>query len=77
MAKQARFLEQKLKLQRGEDESEEEDEEEGPGLKDKLWGANKRAYYQTEEGGEVGGHLGGHLRTAVWCCMAVLQGIAG
>lgn len=53
VAKQARYLEQKLKLQRGEDESDEEQDEEAPSVKDKLWGANKRAYYQTEEGGEV------------------------
>ena len=55
MAKQARYLQQKLQLQRGEDDSDEGDDvEEGPALKEKLWGANKRAYYQTEEGGEVG-----------------------
>jgi U3 small nucleolar RNA-associated protein 3 len=52
VAKQARYLEQKLKIQRGEaDEDEEQDDEQQQqqGLGDKLWGANKRAYYQEEE----------------------------
>lgn len=59
VAKQAQYLQQKLKLQQREDESDE-DEEGGDDdeqqqqrgeqtLGDKLWGANKRAYYQTED----------------------------
>ncbi|WIA21610.1 hypothetical protein OEZ85_000794 [Tetradesmus obliquus] len=52
LAKQARYLEQKLKIQRGEadeDDEEQEEQQQQPGLRDKLWGANKRAYYQEEE----------------------------
>lgn len=61
MAKQARYLEQKLKLQQGEDDLDEEEEGEEEDqrrqqaqLRDRLWGANKRAYYQTEDAAEVG-----------------------
>lgn len=55
VAKQARYLEQKLKLQQREDDVDEDVDDEGqqPGdaadVKDKLWGANKRAYYQTQD----------------------------
>jgi U3 small nucleolar RNA-associated protein 3 len=52
VAKQARYLEQKLKIQRGEadeDDEEQDEQQQQPGLRDKLWGANKRAYYQEEE----------------------------
>lgn len=53
MAKQARLLEQRLKLQQGEDEEEGgEGEGEEPHAA-ALWGANKRAYYGAD-GEEVG-----------------------
>jgi hypothetical protein len=66
VAQQARYLEQKLKLQQGEDdtdgdEEDDDDQRQQQGqLRDKLWGANKRAYYQTEDAAEVGPspHLG-------------------
>eukprot|EP00775_Hariotina_reticulata_P005267 gene5267-5502_t len=57
---QARYLEQKLKLQQGEDDLDDvEEEEDGQRrqqaqLRDRLWGANKRAYYQTEDAAEGG-----------------------
>jgi protein subunit release factor B len=50
VAKQAQYLKQKLKLQQHEDEEdEEEQQEQEPASGDKLWGANKRAYYQNED----------------------------
>eukprot|EP00879_Flechtneria_rotunda_P011823 GHRR01012350.1.p1 GENE.GHRR01012350.1~~GHRR01012350.1.p1 ORF type:complete len:590 (+),score=268.47 GHRR01012350.1:166-1935(+) len=55
LAKQARYLEQKLKLQQGElDDDDDDDDEQQEGdeqqeLRDKLWGANKQAYYQTDD----------------------------
>ncbi len=60
VARQARFLETKLKLQRGEDDSDggsqdddDHDDAEAAavrgGLQDKLWGRSKGAYYQSGE----------------------------
>lgn len=51
VAKAARYLEAKLKLARGEhdDDDDDDDAQQGAGasgLRDKLWGANKRSYYQ-------------------------------
>ncbi|KAF8059680.1 hypothetical protein HT031_005088 [Scenedesmus sp. PABB004] len=48
LAKQARFLEQRLRLQAGEssDDGDDDAPPAGPGLRERLWGANKRAYYQ-------------------------------
>ncbi len=51
VAKQAKYLEQRLQLQAGEDEEgggADEQEEGG-----RLWGANKRAYYDADTA-EVG-----------------------
>ncbi|PRW45524.1 Something about silencing 10 [Chlorella sorokiniana] len=46
LAKQAKALEAKLRIQRGEEEEEgEEDEGEGGRKRDRQWGASKRAYY--------------------------------
>lgn len=45
MAKQAKALEAKLRIQRGEEEEGEEEDEEGGRKRDRLWGASKRAYY--------------------------------
>lgn len=75
VAKQARYLEQKLQLQRGEDDSDradDDDDEEQAELRDKLWGANKRAYYQTEEEGEVRGIPGVYQRSGVVFLWVVL-----
>lgn len=65
VAKQAKKLGQKLKLQQGEDDEEDEEDEEEPAGRGRrkgkgedeedaaLWGANKKAYYGADE--EVGG----------------------
>ena len=62
VAKQAQFLKQRLRLQEGEDEDEGEEQQQqaGAAVRDKLWGASKRAYYQTgdaevREGGSGNG----------------------
>jgi hypothetical protein len=52
VAKQAQYLQQKLKLQQHEDDEDDDEQQQqqqegAAGLGDKLWGANKRAYYQT------------------------------
>ena len=49
VAKQAKALGQKLKLQRGEDDDmEDNDRGRGEDVDERLWGANKRAYYATD-----------------------------
>ncbi|KXZ45808.1 hypothetical protein GPECTOR_50g602 [Gonium pectorale] len=50
LAKHAKALGQKLKLQRREDDDEDDEEQEGKGadVTDRLWGANKRAYYDAD-----------------------------
>lgn len=59
VAEQAKYLERKLKLQQHEDADDDEhqqDEGEEEGGK-KLWGANKRAYYNADTADfEVRGH---------------------
>ncbi|GIL48552.1 hypothetical protein Vafri_5040 [Volvox africanus] len=56
LAKQAKMLGQKLKLQHGEDDDEEEEEDvkapkrgsKGEEADERLWGASKRAYYNAD-----------------------------
>lgn len=51
VAKQAKLLEQKLRLQQGEDDEEEGGSDDGDGAagaSDALWGPNKRAYYHAD-----------------------------
>lgn len=45
MAKQAKALGAKLRIQQGEEEAQEEDEEGGERDEQRGWGASKRAYY--------------------------------
>jgi U3 small nucleolar RNA-associated protein 3 len=67
VAQQARFLEQKLKLQQGEEDGEKEGaEDEGQQQRgERLWGANKRAYYQVDEAEEGSDDEGGLLEAEV------------
>jgi hypothetical protein len=53
VARQAKQLGRKLKLQQKEDE--EGGSEDEPGAGDKLWGASKKAYYADGDEYEVGG----------------------
>ena len=58
MAKQAKALGAKLRIQQGEEDEEDEEGGEGgaAGDKSKLWGASKRAYYGADLADlEVGG----------------------
>jgi hypothetical protein len=48
VARQAKFLGEQLKRQRGEEEDAEEAEEGGPEAGLAGWGANKRAYYDAD-----------------------------
>ena len=60
VAKQAKMIGARLKLQRKEDEDDEEPGDEP----DDRWGANKRRYYDADTTGlEV--RLGGHSKTAL------------
>eukprot|EP00195_Chlamydomonas_chlamydogama_P017306 CAMPEP_0202908152 /NCGR_PEP_ID=MMETSP1392-20130828/45073_1 /ASSEMBLY_ACC=CAM_ASM_000868 /TAXON_ID=225041 /ORGANISM="Chlamydomonas chlamydogama, Strain SAG 11-48b" /LENGTH=182 /DNA_ID=CAMNT_0049597341 /DNA_START=19 /DNA_END=564 /DNA_ORIENTATION=+ len=56
LAKQAKALGQKLKMQRKEEDEEDDEDEGGPGGKDKLWGASKRKYYDADTA-ELLGHV--------------------
>lgn len=70
MAKQAKYLEERLKLQQGEDEDEKpsDDEEGRDELRERLWGASKRAYYGGDDA-EV------RVRAGVSCLCVCLVGL--
>lgn len=68
MAKQAKALEAKLRIQRGEEEEGEEGEEEGGRKRDRLWGASKRAYYGADLA-DLEVRVGVLLQESSWRCM--------
>ena len=49
VAKHAKALGQKLKLQRGLEEEDGDDDDKADGDDERLWGANKKAYYGADE----------------------------